>query len=751
MGRFVGRTGGDGAGKAGQAHRSGVLDEIGIGRQIKHRRVVDAVDGHKKLPGDCVRPAPGGAAVVANGDRDRRRAERVGHRGQPQRPGGSDHLPDRVGNQCRVVGRCRDEQCLRLAPGPETVKGDRPEAGVLAEARRVGCVQGRLIVDRNDRERAGHERTDVAVGVAELKARRPDPRDGIGERVVEADRTEDFLIPGQRVVAGERERPRSGVIAADDRAPGGERQSVAGLKTSQRDRRAGRLGGGGEPEAGRHRHGGAILDILDGGILEVEQDRLVDDRPADPILADASVVRISRARAARPDTGDAQIVRPGHGDGIIDDRGRHRRDAVRGAIVGGKHVPAVIKQLGKNVEVRIAQVGVEIERDTADARRKTEDIKIGGTFDHAGEGQGIFGDDRRRGRGDRVPGIIGTIADAVGGAGDDREVVLRVVGVGILAAAPLRDRQVIPHSHDRRPSGRARSVLALVVLVDESAVVAEAKGVADFVADRLHDVFFTVEQGVGKHVARGLHAPPERIQVSNASGRPIQPVLPPAADTDPLAPASVARSGPPQRLHARVLGGHIHVKRTEILGDALPDGLNAFALVGGKRAGAALKVVSRSLDRAVGEIPIGADRAVPVEVQINDLRRARPAVQGKRVAEGKRGGAGGHRSDEEVRRRPGTKRKGVRSVSRRVDQLATTPARTTISVPPGPGQRRFRVIRRRRVGQRDRPRHDRAAYQPVFQGLQIQQPAIFVSRQVGRKKGERCFHRGALRRKQGRC
>src|SRR6185312_475671 len=108
------------------------------------------------------------------------------------------------------------------------------------------------------------------------------------------------------------------------------------------------------------------------------------------------------------------------------------------------------------------------------------------------------GDDpcSRRIRADRSGGTLGVVVgDGFQAVGlHDGEVVLGLVGVGVLTLAPLGDRFVIGRAHDRCPVA-----LAPVVGGGGGAVVAESAGVSCFVAGGLGDELLVIPDAVLEH------------------------------------------------------------------------------------------------------------------------------------------------------------------------------------------------------------------------------------------------------------
>ena len=82
--------------------------------------------------------------------------------------------------------------------------------------------------------------------------------------------------------------------------------------------------------------------------------------------------------------------------------------------------------------------------------------------------------------------VVGPEGEPV--ARHDREVIFGVVGVGVLALAPLDKRPVIAHAHDRRPVAVAR----VVGVAAANAVVIQAHRVTRFMRSGLGNVFLDI-------------------------------------------------------------------------------------------------------------------------------------------------------------------------------------------------------------------------------------------------------------------
>jgi hypothetical protein len=106
-------------------------------------------------------------------------------------------------------------------------------------------------------------------------------------------------------------------------------------------------------------------------------------------------------------------------------------------------------------------------------------------------------------------------------AGDDREVVFVVVGVVILAFAPLGDAPVVAGAHDRRPTGGAAAVTPVIFLSRRGAVVGQADRVAGFVRATLGHVLHAVGTEVLRENQRGFVVIADVIECTDVGDAPV--------------------------------------------------------------------------------------------------------------------------------------------------------------------------------------------------------------------------------------
>ena len=226
--------------------------------------------------------------------------------------------------------------------------------------------------------------------------------------------------------------------------------------------------------------------------------------------------------------------------------------------------------------------GLEIARrdrqiDQADADIEREEIEIGAVLDDPLVGQigrrrvadaalrhhvDAAGHQQRRRRGQ---GDVLVVVDAVGQVdGDLLQIVLLVVGAGILALAPLGHVAVVAHAHDRRPFDRGRPV-AGVVAGRGGSVMGQVEVVAELVTGRLGDVVGAADP-VQEHQAGQQIGVAETAVIGHAAAAAVVDgvaVLVGLAGDQDVPDIAVEQR--------RFLGRHIDVVGGEILGHAAPD------------------------------------------------------------------------------------------------------------------------------------------------------------------------------------
>ncbi len=176
---------------------------------------------------------------------------------------------------------------------------------------------------------------------------------------------------------------------------------------------------------------------------------------------------------------------------------------------------------------------------------------------------------------------------------------------------------------------RARVVAGLA-----GAVVAEAEGVADLVADHLAHV---VAAG-----ARALGEDPRGLAVGGADGTEHPDVRQSAAaapgahrvgggDHDGRAVGLVGAARPGEGRRRRLAGRHVDVERGEVLGHDLPGQVDLRALDLGERRRVRVDRVGRG-DDLLAVAPPGAGGGGAVEVEVDGAVRAGPRRQVEHVA-----------------------------------------------------------------------------------------------------------------------
>ncbi len=135
-----------------------------------------------------------------------------------------------------------------------------------------------------------------------------------------------------------------------------------------------------------------------------------------------------------------------------------------------------------------------------------------------------------------------------------------------------------------------------------------------------------------EHEGRRVRIPTERSQVGDSSGACGGLVR---TDDHADAPLGVASAGVSQGLDAGVLGGDVDFEGQEILRYQFKHVLDLLQFTDREAGRIAVEIVGRRDDRGdVPErVPASVGRGVAVEVEIDDLRGARIAVQQEGVGE----------------------------------------------------------------------------------------------------------------------
>ena len=256
------------------------------------------------------------------------------------------------------------------------------------------------------------------------------------------------------------------------------------------------------------------------------------DRAAQHVLAEAAVVGVSGGgggeRSAEADPVDAEVVgaggevdgEAGGGEigwveglddalvGAVEGRGDVQVGAAGGEVFGGVG-PGTVDECPGGVD--------DVEGDQAGAGVEAEHVHVGVALDDPEAAEGQSGEGCRRGG--AVAVVVSVVGEAVV-AGDDGEVVLGVVGAVVVAFAPLGEVFVVAQvgsTHDGAPAGGSGAAMAGVVLNAAGPVMAEAKGMADFVSGRCGSGVFPLVEDEG-HV---IGAPVEAVVVGGASSTSV--------------------------------------------------------------------------------------------------------------------------------------------------------------------------------------------------------------------------------------
>ncbi len=207
-------------------------------------------------------------------------------------------------------------------------------------------------------------------------------------------------------------------------------------------------------------------------------------------------------------------------------------------------------------------------------------------------------------------------------------VVLGVVGAGVFALAPLHQFPGVSDPHDRRPAGRAAAVTC-VVTAGRRAVMVQPDVVASLVRDRIGDELLVApsqrvveDQGRFEEIADVV----EGSQVGNAAAAAaVERAL---GDQHRGAEGVVAAVRAGELVRRRRLGGDVDIEGRVVLGDTLPDVLDALQFGGAERVGHAVEVERLGSDcRLAAVVPGRADQGGADEVQVDGALGAGAAVQ----------------------------------------------------------------------------------------------------------------------------
>ena len=213
--------------------------------------------------------------------------------------------------------------------------------------------------------------------------------------------------------------------------------------------------------------------------------------------------------------------------------------------------------------------------------------------------------------------------------GDDRQVVLEVVGARILATRPLAHRsgRIDRPAHDRRPC----AVAVVVVGAGRPAIVAQPERVAGLVRCRFaHRLGRLLVADVGEHIRRMVSVGAEHAQQRDADHAGTCEVR--WGHHDALSVRRIGGRRPADAFQARFTGGDVDVERPIVLRHALPHLVDQRLLRGGEGAGDAVDVERGGIDDGMAHAaPRWVHGRVPVEIEVEDAARGRTRVQVEHV------------------------------------------------------------------------------------------------------------------------
>ncbi len=396
--------------------------------------------------------------------------------------------------------------------------------------------------------------------------------------------------------------------------------------------------------AGHPRGVAAPGPVLVGNHLEIELSALLRNLPrrrrhgedidaflgrqaGDGVGAEAGVIGEARGRGAAPRSFDAQIVGARHqrsGNPGAQGVGRIGRVQDGTGFVGKLQRDRQIRAgLGGGAGIHIEHVDAEDYLAAAGGEDKPIDIAC--PFDDAAVRHRAADEFEGGGGGAGVAFVIRAVSEPIRGRiRDDGQIVLTVVGIRVFPFAPLRHVfiekrpiDVIPgRAHDRRPTGAAGSVPAVIFIAPGTPVVEQAQRMPDLMGNGVGaTVFILVERPARRAVA-------ERTDVGHAP-RPISGRI--RGGDDAMHP-----SGDRGGIEDRPVRGDVDGKGSEILRHPLPH-------IGDE--GRVVRVGMRLRHNGPAMVPLGMGDGFSVEITINHMRSARQAVENRR-SEGHPGGHG---------------------------------------------------------------------------------------------------------------
>ncbi len=366
-------------------------------------------------------------------------------------------------------------------------------------------------------------------------------------------------------------------------------------------------------------------------------------RTAQEVLPQTRIGRVSGGRRAHGIAGagvpDVEIV-AAFGQVRID-----RGNGLGFGIAGQQQGASLVVEVQAHIQVAATRhpgrcdPGVDRELDPTGSGHEREDVHVCSALEHplirgVGVGRIVFGsggdDVGAAGEHDRGGGA-GGIAVVIGAIGNlarnGGQIVLGVARQVILPFAPLADVAVVAGSHDRSPGDVAAPMATVILGPVGLPVVAEAQVVADLVCRGLADVVFGVGEvvmvdpgGPVFRVAGGAkdvhirHAPRLRRRVGLAVGVRV--------------PRDERVRG--ARVEARgSFRGDVDVERRVVFRHPLPDPLDdqLLRIAVGRQIRVGTEGNGGYLRPPHLRIPLGVDDRLAGKVEIQDIRRAGPAVE----------------------------------------------------------------------------------------------------------------------------
>ena len=292
-------------------------------------------------------------------------------------------------------------------------------------------------------------------------------------------------------------------------------------------------------------------------------------------------------------------------------------------VAGGDQVAVGIMKFSEDIQIGRTTLWIDLQDQLAGTRGNTEDIGVVAGGDDTRDGDGPGGGEIGCGI-EGVSMIVRTIPQV---RGDHGQIILAIIGGVVFALTPLDEGFGISNSHDGSPHSLARVV---TLGRTRSAVVIQSQGMTCFVRGGFGDVLFVVTQTFWKHQRWFVEIPHviEGSNIRNTAGGWKTDRDGNGADEDSDPVNGVGRSGSCEMAFAGEFGGDIDVEWCEILGDTLPDVLNAGPFRVAKVVGVEVGGPSWSIDAICrATIPGGAGQYMTVEIQVEGFRSAGFAVK----------------------------------------------------------------------------------------------------------------------------